>query len=76
MKFLHAAGNQLLRILSREAKLALPEGLCVIELHSCGGLGYRRSAADGEVEGSYSLCAEVISRKEIHILVVAIFISF
>lgn len=62
--------------MSCEAKLDLPEGLCVIEPHSCGGLGYRGGAADGEVKGSYSLYAEVISRKGIHILVVAIFIRF
>ena len=70
------AGNRLLRILSCEAILALSEGLRVIELHSCGGFGYRRDAADGDAKASYSLCAEVISRKEIRTLMIAIFISF
>lgn len=70
------AGYQLLQILSREAIFALPEGPCIIELHSCGGFGNRKDTAGGEVKASYSLCAEVISRKEIHTLAVAIFISF
>jgi len=42
------------------AILALPEGLCIIELHSCGRFGYGRAAADGEAKASYSLCTEVI----------------
>lgn len=70
------AGYQLLQILSREAIFALPEGPGIIELHSCGGFGNRNDTAGGEVKASYSLCAEVISRKEIHTLAVAIFISF
>lgn len=44
--------NQLLQILSCEVILALPEGLCIIELHSCGGSGNGKDAADGEVKAS------------------------
>lgn len=69
-------GNQLLQMLSCEVILALPKGLCITEIHSCGGFGHGRDAADGEAKASYSLCAEVISRKEMHTLVIAIFISF
>lgn len=57
------AGNQLLRILLCEAMLALPEALCIIELRSCGGFGYRRDAADGEAKASYGLCAEFQGKK-------------